>query len=274
MNNRFKLSESEKQRILTLHESAIKGQYLSEQSTTGTTNNTSGKTSNENIVTNHDRKYDYKKEGSNYFYKLKTTENWSKASGRPLEAIRVNVFKEKPSVSPQVQKEKDNLARAYRKWANSTDELSKKYGKNSKFDLDAESRTPYNSFFIKSFNAGKNEWNKSKKESSVDKKESSVAKNNSVGKMAYIKDKGGVNVRSQTKVNDGGINNILAPKTLYRMFKGDSTGKIGEIISSHKSMEYGDKKTWYRIKLVPMPEPYNTKVQKYGYVREDAIVIK
>jgi len=274
MNNRFTLSESEKQRILTLHESAIKGQYLSEQSTTGTTNNTSGKTSNENIVTNHDRKYDYKKEGSNYFYKLKTTENWSKASGRPLEAIRVNVFKEKPSVSPQVQKEKDDLARAYRIWANSTDELSRKYGKNSKFDLDAESRTPYNSFFIKSFNAGKDEWAKSKT-SNVDGKENSETANNvNVGKVAYIKDAGGVNVRSQTKVNNGGVNNIQNPKNLYRMFKGDSTGKIGEIISSHKSMEYGDKKTWYRIKLVPMPKPYDTKFQKYGYVREDGITLK
>ena len=92
--------------------------------------------------------------------------------------------------------------------------------------------------------------------------------------MAYIKDAGGVNVRSQTKVNNGGVNNIQNPKNLYRMFKGDSTGKIGEIISSHKSMEYGDKKIWYRIKLVPMPKPYDTKFQKYGYVREDGITLK
>lgn len=67
------------------------------------------------------------------------------------------------------------------------------------------------------------------------------------------------------------MNNILAPKNLYRMYKGDSSGKIGEVISSHKSMEYGDKKTWYKIKLIPMPNGYSGKV---GYVREDGVTLK
>jgi len=55
------------------------------------------------------------------------------------------------------------------------------------------------------------------------------------------------------------------------MYKGDSSGKIGEVISSHKSMEYGDKKTWYKIKLIPMPNGYSGKV---GYVREDGVTLK
>ena len=49
-----------------------------------------------------------------------------------------------------------DLATAYRAWANSTEELKKKYGKTSKYDLDATGSA--NSFFDKSYAAGKAEY--------------------------------------------------------------------------------------------------------------------
>jgi peptidoglycan hydrolase-like protein with peptidoglycan-binding domain len=79
--NRFILCEDEKERILNLHESATKRHYLSEQ-----------------IVTNYDKTYDYKKEGEEYFYKLKNANDWTKASGKGLDAIKTQVYN-KPSVS-------------------------------------------------------------------------------------------------------------------------------------------------------------------------------
>jgi hypothetical protein len=60
-------------------------------------------------VTNFDKDYDYKKEGDNYFFKLKVSPvsekakgfksqgkflNWTKATGTGLEAIKTKVFKE------------------------------------------------------------------------------------------------------------------------------------------------------------------------------------
>ncbi len=54
--------------------------------------------------------------------------------------------------------EQIELAKAYREWANSTDELSKKYGKNSKFDLDKTTSNPYNNYFLRSYEAGKAEY--------------------------------------------------------------------------------------------------------------------
>jgi hypothetical protein len=53
MKNLFIINEEEKNRILNLHETATKNLYLSEQ-----------------IITNFDSKYDYKKESGDYFFKL------------------------------------------------------------------------------------------------------------------------------------------------------------------------------------------------------------
>jgi hypothetical protein len=62
-------------------------------------------------VTNFDKDYDYKKEGDNFFFKLKVSPvsekaksfksqgkflNWTKATGSGLEAIKTKVFKEIP----------------------------------------------------------------------------------------------------------------------------------------------------------------------------------
>lgn len=80
MNTGFNINDNERERIISLHESATKRQYLSEQ-----------------VVTDHDSKYDYKKEGGDYFYKSKGTNNWKKSSGNSLESIKTRVFNEKPS---------------------------------------------------------------------------------------------------------------------------------------------------------------------------------
>ena len=50
------------------------------------------------------------------------------------------------------------LAKDYRLWANSTDALSKKYGKKSSYDLDKTSSNPYNSYFKRSYAVGQGEY--------------------------------------------------------------------------------------------------------------------
>lgn len=54
--------------------------------------------------------------------------------------------------------EQTALATSYRIWANSSDALSKKYGKKSSFDLDASRSNPYGGTFLKSYDAGKAEY--------------------------------------------------------------------------------------------------------------------
>ncbi|MDC3309248.1 hypothetical protein OAV26_03360 [Crocinitomicaceae bacterium] len=54
---------------------------------------------------------------------------------------------------------KKRLARDYRKWANSTTELSAKFGKPSNYDLDANGSV--NDYFYRSYAAGKKEFHKS-----------------------------------------------------------------------------------------------------------------
>ena len=53
---------------------------------------------------------------------------------------------------------KIRLVRDYRKWANSTDELSHKFGKPSNYDLDADGFV--NNYFYRSYAAGKKEFHK------------------------------------------------------------------------------------------------------------------
>ena len=77
MSKLFLISEEEKNRIINLHESATKNLYLSEQ-----------------VVTNHDSKYDYKKEGNNYYYKVKGSNNWVLSKGDAMSSIKTKVFKD------------------------------------------------------------------------------------------------------------------------------------------------------------------------------------
>lgn len=224
--DRFTLNEDEKKRILNLHESATKRQYLPEQ-----------------VNTTYDGRYDYKKEGDKYYYRKKGEKTFKKAptGGDSEEAIKTKVFNEKPSTTkvnsttmksknglpfkskaegdkfrvwmnkhyPEASKSIDlsktgpfnnshikkawnasvnnnvskkfgvstfgdlynkqtlgkggeknkpdskvKMATDYRKWANSTDELSKIYGKKSKYDLDKISKTPAGGTFSSSYKVG------------------------------------------------------------------------------------------------------------------------
>ena len=55
------------------------------------------------IVTNYDKDWDYKKVGNEYFAKRKNSNNWIKVTGKSLEAIKANVFKEKQQDYSQLQ---------------------------------------------------------------------------------------------------------------------------------------------------------------------------
>jgi hypothetical protein len=54
----------------------------------------------------------------------------------------------------------NQVAKYYRLWANSTPELSKKYGKESEFDLDATRKDPTSGTFNKSYSQGKSQFDK------------------------------------------------------------------------------------------------------------------
>ena len=111
MKKLFLISEDEKDRILDLHKTATKNLYLIEQ-----------------IVTNYDSKYDYKKEGDKYFFKLKNSGDWRAATGGGLESIKTKVFNTKStstSVEPKKQTSKipfktkeegDDFRRWMNKW--------------------------------------------------------------------------------------------------------------------------------------------------------------
>ena len=62
------------------------------------------------------------------------------------------VFLNEETVVNEYQK---TIAKLYREWANSSDELSKKYGKKSVYDLDEISSNPYGGTFLKSYKVGK-----------------------------------------------------------------------------------------------------------------------
>lgn len=143
MKQVFTICDGERDRILNLHVSATKRQYLSEQ-----------------VITNYDSKYDYKKEGDKYFFKLKNTEDWKQSTGKGLEAIKTKVFKdattsttqptptttssgEKQSGSPFKNREEGN---AFRKWVN--DKLPK-VAKQLKLD---PSGSHNNSYIINAWN--------------------------------------------------------------------------------------------------------------------------
>jgi hypothetical protein len=92
MKNLFIINEDEKDRILNLHESATKRQYLSEQ-----------------VVSNYDSKYDYKKEGNNYYYKVKGEDNWVLSKGDASTSIKNKVFKDNSKIKPSTKKYKFKL---------------------------------------------------------------------------------------------------------------------------------------------------------------------
>jgi hypothetical protein len=100
------------------------------------------------------------------------------------------------------------LATAYRIWANSTDTLKKKYGKDSSYDLDATSNTPYNSYFTKSYAAGKTEYEKAAK-AAVESQNDQVAQISAIAarykRPITILPKGGMSVEFSFSGKTNGV---------------------------------------------------------------------
>ena len=272
--DKFIINEDEKNRILNLHESASKRQYLPEQEKI---------LQNEKIVTNHDKTYDYKKSGEEYFYKLKNAKDWTKASGKGLDAIKTKVYGTgDPSKSgsnvgksetafPFTTNEEGNKFRAWmnkyypktskslqldptglfnnsymkKAWNTSLDKsVSTKFGVSTYGDL-------YNKQVLKSSNidkVGKVTGKKKKNDAGY-----YLSKNQeAVGKIAYVKGDF-VNLRSSPKVDDGG----------FTRNKGEKVNGKNKVIGKVKSVVYdtgGTSKKWYQI--------------DGEYVREDVVTLK
>ena len=155
--DKFIINEDEKNRILNLHQSATKRQYLPEQAEEIKQEEGKDKSTSGDVRTNHDRTYDYKKDGDKYFYKLKNATDWTTASGKGLEAIKTKVYGTgNPSKSgSNLGKSKaafpftDKVAGdKFRAWMN------KYYPKVSKI-IDLDKSGPFNNSYMK------NAWNTS-----------------------------------------------------------------------------------------------------------------
>lgn len=105
MKNLFIISEEEKERILNIHESATKRQYLKEDVVT---------------ITDNDKNYDYQKNGQTYFFRVKPTStdkralkykdgNWHQATFGAIDAIK-QLFDKKPmGTQKQVQSQQKQV---------------------------------------------------------------------------------------------------------------------------------------------------------------------
>lgn len=132
MPKKFLISQEEKERILSLHENVNKKKPISEQ-----------------IVTNYDSKYDYKKDNDDYFFKLKSSETWKKASGKALDAIKTKVYNNKglgqktnTESLPDTPFKNSKEGNEFRQWVNNT---YPKYANS--INLDREGN--YNNNYIK-----------------------------------------------------------------------------------------------------------------------------
>ena len=107
MKQLYFLDEEEKNRILNLHESATKRQYLKEDD--------SSNQKNLPTITDNDKTYDYQKNGDTYFFKVKPNAtdkraqkykdgNWHQGIGKASAAIKA-LFDKKPNgTQPSVKK--------------------------------------------------------------------------------------------------------------------------------------------------------------------------
>ena len=62
----------------------------------------------EQVITDYDGVYDYKKEGDKYYTKRKDSESWYEAKGSSLDAIKTKVFGDETTPTPQVSKPTSN----------------------------------------------------------------------------------------------------------------------------------------------------------------------
>jgi len=111
MKNHFLISEAEKKRILNLHNS-----YKHNHGTS---------LISEQVVTDYDSVWDYKKEGDNYFTKKKTSDSWIKLSGNALNTVKSKVFGDSSTQSTQTSSKNVDLpfknreeGNKFREWVN------------------------------------------------------------------------------------------------------------------------------------------------------------
>ena len=103
----------------------------------------------EQVVTDYDSVWDYKKEGDNYFAKKKTSDSWIKLTGNSLESVKTKVFNDSNPQSTQTSstnidvpfKNKQEGDR-FRKWVNDT---HPEYAKQINLDPSGS----YNNSYIK-----------------------------------------------------------------------------------------------------------------------------
>ena len=153
MKNHFLISESEKKRILNLHNS-----YKHNHGTS---------LISEQVVTDYDSVYDYKKEGDNYFTKKKTSDSWIKLSGNALNTVKSKVFGDSSTQStkntkvniPFTNREEGNK---FREWVND------KYPDYAKSEDFSRSGPHDNSYIINAFKIYGDEYIKSTKPKGFD----------------------------------------------------------------------------------------------------------
>ena len=103
----------------------------------------------EQVVTDYDSVWDYKKEGDNYFTKKKTSDSWVKLTGNSLESVKTKVFNNSSSQSTQTSSTNVNVpfknrqeGDRFRKWVNDT---HPEYAKQINLDPSGS----YNNSYIK-----------------------------------------------------------------------------------------------------------------------------
>lgn len=103
----------------------------------------------EQVVTDYDSVWDYKKEGDNYFAKKKTSDSWVKLTGNSLESVKTKVFNDSSSQSTQTSSTNVNVpfknrqeGDRFRKWVNDT---HPEYAKQINLDPSGS----YNNSYIK-----------------------------------------------------------------------------------------------------------------------------
>ena len=156
-----------------------------------------------------------------------------------------------PNPYPSTPFKSEKEGNKFRKWVNDT---YPQYAKD--IDLDAEGK--YNNRYIRKAykEYGKEYQDMEKGVGKYAKSTTSSSAKNVVVSGSYA------NIRSSARVNNGVINNLLG--------KVSGKGKkIGTLISSGKSLEYGDKKTWYKVQLAT-----RLKGRSVGYVRSDTANLK
>lgn len=142
---------------------------------------------NEQVVTDHDNSYDYKKEGGKYYSRRKGSQTWNEAKGSSLNAIKSKVFGDSvPSSNSSSSVEKSPFKTReegdrFRKWVN--DNYSD-YAKQ--IDLDV-SGSHTNSYIMKAWGKYGDEYKKGK--SSTDTKTSSEEPNPNLVVSSDIADK-------------------------------------------------------------------------------------